>query len=333
MTSAFKYAVIGAGAWGTALAKLLVENGYSTVMWGRIEDGIDNIERERCNQQFLPGIELPKALNYTQDINAALQAETPLFVIPSVIFKKMVSENADQIRDRGRLVWATKGLEPESKLPLDRVARGILGDSVELAVISGPNFAAEVGRRVPTATTIAASNLGLAEEVAAALHNDWFRAYTSSDMTGAQLGGALKNALAIAAGIADGLDFGANTRAALLTRGLAEITRLAVAMGAEPRTMMGLAGIGDLLLTCTDNQSRNRRLGLLLAEGYDLSTAREKIGQVVEGVKTAKVAHSLSQELGIEMPINEQIYKVLFKGTAPYDAVQELLRRELTQES
>jgi glycerol-3-phosphate dehydrogenase (NAD(P)+) len=328
----YRFAVLGAGAWGTALAKLLVENGHSTVIWGRIEDGIDEIQHERSNRRFLPGVQLPKELAYTKDTAVALTADIPLLVVPSVAFKKMISENAAAIRQRGRLVWATKGLEPESRLPLDRVARQLLGDPVRLAVISGPNFAAEVARGVPTATTVASQDPSFAEEIAKALHNDWFRAYTGSDMTGVQLGGALKNALAIAAGIADGLGFGANTRAALLTRGLAEITRLAVVMGAQPETMMGLAGIGDLILTCTDNQSRNRRLGLLLAEGLDLQSAQDKIGQVVEGVKTAQVAFSLAREFNVEMPINEQVYRVLFEGLAPADAVQELLSRELTRE-
>lgn len=328
----YRFAVLGAGAWGTALAKLLVENGHSTVIWGRVEDGIDEIQHERSNHRFLPGVQLPKELAYTKDTAVALTADIPLLVVPSVAFKKMISENAAAIQQRGRLVWATKGLEPESRLPLDRVARQLLGDAVKLAVISGPNFAAEVARSVPTATTVASQDLVFAEEIAKALHNDWFRAYTGSDMTGVQLGGALKNALAIAAGIADGLGFGANTRAALLTRGLAEITRLAVVMGSQPETMMGLAGIGDLILTCTDNQSRNRRLGLLLAEGLDLQSVQEKIGQVVEGVKTAQVAFGLAREFNVEMPINEQVYRVLFEGLAPADAVQELLSRELTRE-
>lgn len=323
---------MGAGAWGSALAKLLVENGHSTILWGRVEDGIDEIARERSNRQFLPGVRLPEQLAFTKDTKLALSAEIPLLVIPSIAFKKMILDNADLIRRRGKLVWATKGLEPESRLPLDQVARQLLGKTVKLAVISGPNFAAEVARRVPTATTVTSDDPALAEEIAKALHNDWFRAYVGSDMTGAQLGGALKNALAIAAGIADGLGFGANTRAALLTRGQAEITRLSIAMGAKPETMMGLAGIGDLMLTCTDNQSRNRRLGLLLAEGLDLDSAQKKIGQVVEGVKTAQVAHNLARDFNIEMPINDQVYRVLFMGVAPAEAVHELLNRELTQE-
>lgn len=323
---------MGAGAWGSALAKLLVENGHSTILWGRIEDGIDVIARKRTNERFLPGVKLPESLVCTRDTEEAFQAELPLIVVPSVVFQKMVRDNAERIIRCGKLVWATKGLEPESQLPLDRVAAQVLGDSVSLAVISGPNFASEVGRNVPTATTVASKDPDLAAEMARSLHNDWFRAYTSHDITGVQLGGALKNALAIAAGIADGLGFGANTRAALLTRGLAEITRLAVTMGADLQTMMGLAGIGDLMLTCTDNQSRNRRLGLMLAEGYDLDSAEQKIGQVVEGVKTARVAHAMAQKFGVEMPINEQVYRVLFEGVAPMDAVQELLSRELTQE-
>lgn len=332
MPARHTFAVFGAGAWGSALAKLLVENGHSTVLWGRSEDGIDDIARDRTNQRFLPNVRLPEALMFTRDTESAFLAEIPLLVVPSFAFKNLISDHAGLIRQRGKLVWATKGLEPESRQLLDRVAAEILGPEVKLAVISGPNFATEVARRVPTATTIASNDTALAEQVAKALHNDWFRAYIGNDMTGAQLGGALKNSLAIAAGIADGLGFGANTRAALLTRGLAEITRLSVAMGAQLETLMGLAGIGDLLLTCTDNQSRNRRLGLLLAEGLDLASAREKIGQVVEGVKTAQVACQLAKDYKVEMPINEQVYRVLFEGTAPADAVQELLNRELTRE-
>jgi glycerol-3-phosphate dehydrogenase (NAD(P)+) len=226
------------------------------------------------------------------------------------------------------LSWATKGLEPGTAKLLSLVAQELLGAERPLAVVSGPTFALEVGQGLPTAVTVAATTPEHGERLAGHLHSDCFRAYTSSDLVGVQIGGAAKNVMAIAAGIADGLGFGANTRAALITRGLAEIMRLGLAMGGAVETFVGLAGLGDLALTCTDNQSRNRRMGLALAKGSTITEAKAEIGQEVEGVGTAKVIQQKAEELGIDMPITAQVYRVLHQGLDPREAVQELLERE-----
>jgi glycerol-3-phosphate dehydrogenase (NAD(P)+) len=226
------------------------------------------------------------------------------------------------------IAWATKGLEPGSGRPLSEVGREILGPEAALAVVSGPTFAKEVALGLPTAFTVAATSHAAAERVAAWLRGERTRVYVNSDFAGVQLGGAIKNVIAIAAGISDGLGFGANARAALITRGLAELTRLGVAMGGKKETFMGLTGAGDLILTCTDNLSRNRRLGLGLGEGRQLSDVMSQIGQEVEGVATARELHQLASRLQVEMPITEQVYKVLFEDLAPQAAVEALLKRE-----
>ncbi len=329
LSKELSFAVIGSGSWGTALAILLANNGHRTALWGRNTQYLSELARERVCKKYLPDIRLPESLQVTGDINAVLSAaDIPLFAVPSNGFRTLLQQHADAIRHTGNLVWATKGLETDSQLLMSEVAAQVLGDGIKLAVITGPNFAGEVARGLPTATTVASSHPELAKTVAGHLHNRWFRAYTSTDITGAQLGGALKNVLAIASGISDGLGLGANSKAALLTRGLAEITRLAVNMGAKAETLTGLAGMGDMLLSCTDDQSRNRRLGLLLAQNKTLATALIEIGQVVEGVKTAQAAYHLSKARQVEMPIIEQVYKVLHDGTPPATAVETLLMRE-----
>lgn len=328
------FAVMGAGSWGTALAKLLVENGYPTVLWGRDSRQMKELARSRVNARFLPDVPLPEALEFTSTLEAALErAVIPLVAVPSGAFRALLERIAALAPQVPKIAWATKGLEETKHLLLHQVAMEILGDEVRMAVISGPNFAGEVARGMPTATTVASNDARLAELIVGCLHNAWFRPYSSSDMVGVQLGGALKNALAIASGISDGLGFGANARAALLTRGLAEIMRLAMQMGAQPETLTGLAGIGDLILTCTDNQSRNRRLGLLLASGKGLTEAQAEIGQVVEGVKTAQAAYKLAGDQQVEMPIIEQVYRMLYEGVSPSEAVKALLTRETKPEN
>lgn len=332
MVAHYDFGVVGAGSWGTALAKLISENGRRVTLWGRDPVAVRAMQTARVNERYLPDTVLPDELEVTGDLSLALSAKTPLLAVPSDAFRALVSDHRDAFRKTGRLAWATKGLEEHTGRPLDRVARQLLGPEVRLAVISGPNFAREVAGKIPSATTVASDDPGFAGEIVDALHNDWFRAYTSADVTGVQLCGALKNALAIASGICDGLGFGANTRAALLTRGLAEMTRLAVAMGADAETMIGLSGIGDVLLTCTDNQSRNRRFGLMLAEGVGPDEAVARIGQVVEGIRSAAVGHTLAGQYNVELPIIEQVYAILNRGVAPRDAVQALLSREPTSE-
>lgn len=330
--------VMGAGAWGTALAILLARNGQPVWLWARDPQQISELSAARCNSRCLPHIPFPPALQLTSDLSLAL-ATAPavsgilpldvLVAVSSAGFRTVLESVAVEWQHTTplRLAWATKGLEPGSGQLLHQVVADVLGDALPTAVISGPTFACEVAADLPTAVTIASANAEFAADLAQCLHNNNFRAYTGTDVAGVEVGGAVKNVLAIAAGIADGLGFGANTRAALVTRGLAEMMRLGVAMGGRRETLMGLAGLGDLVLTCTDNQSRNRRLGLALAQGKTLTEAVATIGQAVEGVQTAVEVVRLAQKLGIDMPITAQVYEVLHGGRAPRDAVNALLNR------
>ncbi len=318
--------VLGAGSWGTALAILLSRNGATTHLWG-LEHEIDALIRDGENRQFLPGIQFPDGLLPTSDLNQAISsADEVLVVVPSHVFSSLLKTIEPMLRSDTTLSWATKGLEQGTGELLSSVAQRILGDR-PIGVISGPTFAGEVARGLPTAVTVASTSSEHADRLAGYLHSDCFRAYSSDDIVGLQVGGAAKNVMAIAAGIADGLNFGANTRAALITRGLAEIMRLGLAMGGKLETFMGLAGLGDLALTCTDNQSRNRRMGLALAQGASIEQAKQEIGQEVEGVGAAKIIHHKARELDIEMPITEQTYRVLYEGLDPKQAVQNLLER------
>ncbi len=322
-------AVLGAGSWGTALAVLLAGNGHPTLLWARDTAQVAAMARERCNRRYLPEVVFPDALEPVTDSQAAMaRAEDILLVPPARGFRALLSELAPHIRPRQRLAWATKGLEPASGMLLHEVAAEVLGARVPVAVVSGPTFAREVAVGLPAAVTVAASTPALATHFAARLHGPSFRAYTSDDMVGVEVGGAVKNVLAIAAGIADGLGFGANTRAALVTRGLAEMMRLGVALGGKRDTFMGLAGLGDLVLTCTDDQSRNRRLGLALARGESVEQACASLQQVVEGVDAAPVVARQAQRLGVEMPIVEQVCRVLTSACPPREAVNALLARE-----
>lgn len=302
-------------------------------LWGRDVKHIAELAEARCNKKFLPGIAFPAALKVTADAALAMEGcEDCLVVVPSHAFRETLTRLTPRLKPHMRIAWATKGLEPESGKLLHEVAEEIVG-ARPAAVISGPTFAREVAAGLPTAVTVASATPQFAADLASRLHSDTFRAYTSDDVIGVEVGGAVKNVLALAAGIADGLGFGANTRAALITRGLAEIMRLGVALGGKRETFMGLAGLGDLVLTCTDDQSRNRRLGLALARGTSLSDALREIGQIVEGVATAREVMRLAKAHGIEMPISEQVHCVLHEGKNPRAAVQSLLQREQKAET
>lgn len=319
--------VLGSGSWGTALAILLSSEGQPVKLWGHLKAELDPLTEARENRQFLPGVAFPDSLMIEADLERALENTSEVIIaVPSHAFGSVVQTIQPLIVTNPGIAWATKGFEPGTQRLLSAVAAEHLPGR-DLAVISGPTFAGEVARGLPTAITVAASTPEHACQLASQLHTPWFRVYTSSDMIGVQVGGATKNVLAIAAGIADGLGFGANTRAALITRGLTEIMRLGLKLGGETETFMGLAGLGDLLLTCTDNQSRNRRMGLALAEGLTLDQARNNIGQEVEGVNTAKEVYALAQRLQVEMPISEQVYRVLYEGLDPKTAVHNLLDR------
>ncbi|MFZ5514829.1 MAG: NAD(P)H-dependent glycerol-3-phosphate dehydrogenase [Pseudomonadota bacterium] len=326
-------AVFGAGAWGTALAILMARNGHRVRLWGRHPETMTRMQEERCNRRYLPDASFPDTLAATGDIETALDAaDLALVAVPSQGFRAFLRDLAPHLRQPTRLAWASKGLEVDSAKRLDEIVAEELPHLAPPAVISGPTFAAEVAAGLPTAVTVASHDCDFAEQLAGWLHNPRFRAYRVDDVIGVELGGALKNVLAIAAGIADGLRFGANTRAALITRGLAEIMRLGVHAGARKETFMGLAGLGDLVLTCTDNQSRNRRFGLLLAEGKSVDQALAIIDQAVEGQPTAREAWHLAERFGVEMPITHAVYKVLYEDLPARAAVDELLRRNLRQE-
>jgi glycerol-3-phosphate dehydrogenase (NAD(P)+) len=326
-------AVLGAGSWGTALAIQFARSGRATLLWGRAEDDPAGMEQARQNARYLPGAKFPPSLHAEPDLDKVLE-EAPIVVVavPSHAFRAVLTQMQPLMRPGTRLAWATKGFELETgKLP-HQVAREVLGPGTAMAVLSGPTFAREVGMGLPTAMTIAANDEDYARQLAENLSGESFRAYTSSDIVGVEVGGAVKNVLAIGAGICDGLGFGANTRVALITRGLVEMTRLGVALGAQPATFMGLAGMGDLVLTCTDDQSRNRRMGLALAAGKTVKEAEREIHQVVEGVLAAEAVHRVAARAGVEMPICEQIYRILYEGAEPKEAVVALMKRELKSE-
>ena len=322
-----RVAVIGAGSWGTALAIHLCRNGHRVRLWGHDPAHIADLNRDRENRAFLPGPTLPDGLMPTAGLAETLEGSAAvLLVVPSQFFAGVVDQLVPVLPPGLGIAWATKGFEPGSGRLLHEILRERVGDR-ELAVLSGPSFAAEVARGLPTAITVAASTPAFARRWAGLVHGERFRAYTHDDLIGVQVGGAAKNVLAIATGIADGLGFGANSRAALITRGLTELIRLGTALGGRRETFMGLAGLGDLVLTCTDNQSRNRRLGLALARGDSAAAAMAAIGQEVEGVVTARAVHKIAADVGVEMPISEQVHAVLYEGRTPETATRRLLER------
>lgn len=326
-------AVLGAGSWGTALAVLIARNGHPVLLWGHDPARLAMLAHERANQRYLPGVEFPDLLQVREDLPAvASEAAHLLAVVPSHAFRATLEAIKPRLPNTAIVAWATKGLEPATGRLLSQVADEVLGTQHPVGVISGPTFAREVAQGLPTAVTVAARDLATAEVIAQWLHGERVRTYTSTDLLGVELGGAIKNVLAIATGISDGLGLGANARAALITRGLAEMQRLVAAVGGRPETVMGLAGVGDLVLTCTDNQSRNRQVGLALGKGRKLQITLAEIGQVAEGVATAREVRGLAQRLKVDMPITEQVYRVLFEGLAPQSAVEALLRREARPE-
>lgn len=322
-----EFAVLGAGSWGTALALLLCRNGHRVRLWDHWPEHVEDLINDRDNRRYLPGHPLPPTLQPMTDLVAAVEGVSELLiVVPSHAFAGVLRRLPNPLPRRLGVAWATKGFEPASGRLLHEVAAEILG-ARDLAVVSGPSFANEVAQGLPTAVTVASESTAHAQRVAGYLHSERFRAYTSEDMIGVQVGGAAKNVLAIATGIADGLGFGANTRAALITRGLAELIRLGTALGGRQETFMGLAGLGDLVLTCTDDQSRNRRMGLALARGLSVDAAKKEIGQEVEGVITAASVNAIARRRRVEMPIGDQVYCVLYEGITPEQATQSLLMR------
>lgn len=334
MTGSAAITVLGAGSYGTALAICLARNGHRTLLWGRNADEMAQMAARRENQRYLPGIALPDQLTLTADLVAAVQAsQNILLVVPSHAFAGTLHQIKPYLLPHARVAWATKGLEPDTGRLLQDVAREILGDEVSLAVLSGPTFAKELAQGLPTAISLSSTDPEFIRVMSDMLHcGRTFRVYTNPDFIGVQLGGAVKNVIAIGAGMADGIGFGANARTALITRGLTEMCRLGCAMGAKTETFMGMAGLGDLVLTCTDNQSRNRRFGLLLGQGVAVDDAIKQIGQVVEGFRNAREVYNLAKRVGVEMPITEQIYQVLYQQKDPRAAALDLLGREKRDE-
>jgi len=321
--------VLGAGSWGTALALQLDRSGSRSILWGRDAEHIAQIRSSRCNRRYLPEIEIPLSIELETDITAAVQAaDHVLLATPSFAFGATIKAIRDVLVPRQGVAWACKGFEPGSGRLLHQVAAELLQPGTPLAIVTGPSFAQEVAMDLPTAVTVAGSDSRFTGIMAAALHGGRFRAYTSDDMIGAGFGGAVKNVLAVATGICDGMKLGDNARAALITRGLAEMMRLGAALNAKPETLMGLAGAGDLILTCTGDLSRNRQLGLLLGQGKTLEQALDAIGQVVEAVNSAVEVQRLASQHKINMPISEQVNGIIHKGWNPVEGVARLLARE-----
>jgi glycerol-3-phosphate dehydrogenase (NAD(P)+) len=322
-------AVLGAGSWGTALALQLARNGQQVVLWARNPQHAQTINDSRRNERFLPGIDFPDGIRATASLAEAVQdAGHVLLAVPSHAFGETLEVLAGLERPGSGVSWACKGFEPGSGRLLHKVAADLLPAGTPLAVVTGPSFAREVALELPTAVTVAGEDENYTERLAVLLHGGNFRAYTSTDIIGAELGGAVKNVLAVATGISDGMGLGDNARAALVTRGLAEMMRLGKVMGARPETMTGLAGMGDLVLTCTGDQSRNRRLGLGLGQGRSVTETVAEIGQVVEGVGTAAEVWRLANQLQVSMPISREVFRIIHEDHDPRECLGRLLARE-----
>ncbi len=330
-----KVCVIGGGAWGTALAQLSAANGHEVNMWVYEPEVAASIRDRHENPEFLPGVALTESVFATTDMEEALsEAQMVISVSPSHVVRKVMSDASAYIPRDAFLVSASKGIEKDSLLTMTGVIQEVVPADVSrnIVALSGPSFAKEVAAGVPTAVAAASYDIRVAEEVQHALSNDSFRIYSQTDVIGVELGGAVKNPVAIAVGIADGMDLGLNTRAAIITRGLAEIARLGVRMGANPMTFAGLAGLGDLVLTCTGDLSRNRQVGLKIGQGMTLNEILDRTKSVAEGVKNAVTVYRLSQKMEVTMPIVEQIHLVLYAEKSPKMAVKDLMTRKLKSE-
>jgi glycerol-3-phosphate dehydrogenase (NAD(P)+) len=325
--------VIGAGSWGTALAIQLAREGHPTQLWGRDGAQLDAMRRARRNVRYLPDAGFPGALQIADDLRRALESvRDALIAVPSHAFRATLESIKPFLGPDTRIAWATKGFEAATGLLPHQIAHEVMGARPG-AVLSGPTFAKEVGAGLPTAMTVASRDERFAKELARSLSGPNFRAYTQTDIVGVEVGGAVKNVIAIGSGIADGMGFGANTRVALITRGLAEMMRLGVKLGAARETFMGLAGLGDLVLTCTDDQSRNRRFGMALGRGQSISRAADAIHQVVEGLPAARAVCAVAQRLTVDMPICQEVFRVTHEGKPVQAAVQALMGRAMRSET
>lgn len=323
-------AVVGAGSWGTALATVLAENHKHVALWARREELVEEINETQENKRYLPGIALAKNIQADASLARVVEGKTlVLLVVPSHAMRDTVRSLALHLHEDAILVHATKGLEIDSLKRMSEVIEEEVPAMFHgrVAVLSGPSHAEEVGMKAPTTVVVAAKEMKVAEEVQDAFITSRFRVYTNPDIMGVEIGGALKNIIALGAGVSDGLAFGDNAKAALLTRGLAEISRLGIKLGANPLTFTGLAGVGDLVVTATSQHSRNWRAGNMLAQGMSPDEIVERMGMVVEGIKTTKAAHELSRKLGVEMPITRELHALLFEDKSPREAVNDLMGR------
>lgn len=333
MSDSRRVAVIGAGSWGTTIANLLAGNGHPVVLWARDTGLAETMRRERENPRYLPGFPLDAGVEPTADLAAAVEgADLVVSAVPSHGVREVTRRAAPHVGPGTIVVSASKGIENETLERMSEVLEEVLPEETRLAVLSGPSFALEVSRCVPTAVTVASEDREAAETVREAFAAPWFRVYTSDDVVGVELGGAVKNVIAIATGIADGLEYGHNARAALITRGLAEISRLGMELGGERLTFMGLAGLGDLVLTCTGDLSRNRTLGLRFGRGESLEEILADMTQVAEGFRTTRSVRDLAARLGVEMPISEQVHAMLYAAKIPQVVVEELMTRDYKPE-
>jgi len=332
MTARSTVAVLGAGSWGTALAAVLARNGAAVTLWGRDPVAIAQMAVTRRNARYLAELELPRELGLSADLGASVRsARVVLVVTPSHAFGDLLKRIAPDFAADAGLAWATKGFDPDSGRFLHELAAEHL-PAAPAAIVTGPSFAREVAQGLPTAVTVHSATPAFAQDVAELLHSTHFRAYTGNDVIGAELGGAMKNVLAVATGVADGMHLGLNARAGMITRGLNEMLRLGAAIGARPETLMGLAGLGDLVLTCTGDLSRNRQVGLALARGESLAGVVARLGHVAEGVGTALTARDLARRLGVDMPITGEVTAVLHEGKPAREALTDLLARALRPE-
>lgn len=325
--------VIGAGSYGTALAISTASKGLKVMLCTRREETAKIMQHDRVNQKYLPSIAFPETLTVSSDLNHCINAsKTVLVVVPSHTFADVLVSIKPYLTPEHRLAWATKGLDKDSGRLLSDIASQILSDKIPMAALSGPTFAMELAKGLPTAIAVAGTNSDFIKEFCELMHTKTFRIYESDDLVGLQLGGGIKNVIAIGAGLSDGLGYGANARTALITRGLAEMTRLGEALGSSQKAFMGLSGLGDLILTCTDNQSRNRRFGYYLGQGMSVEKALEKIEQVVEGYTMSKVVVDLCEKFNVQMPICQEVYKVIYEGKNGQAAAMSLLGRSLKSE-
>ena len=327
-----RISVIGSGGWGTAIASLLNRNSHEVTLWSYLKEESENLKKYKENKPFLPGIALPDSINFTSDLEEAAQNDIIFMVTPSKATKQTAENLAPFVKENTIIVNASKGLDENTQKRLSEVIKEAI-PKADVAVMSGPSHAEEVALGLPTTNVVACENIEISQLLQDILMCDVFRVYTGTDMVGVEIGGALKNVIALAAGISDGLGFGDNTKAALMTRGMREISRLGVALGAESETFFGLSGIGDLIVTCTSMHSRNRRAGILIGKGYTAEDAVKEVKMVVEGFYTTKSAYLLAQRAGVDMPIINEAHKILFEGKPARNAVLDLMCRDKKHES